>query len=62
VFSDPFRRKRSIWERADEDTLEGTYFRLLQALRQEASPELEEQIRMAAEISARILEGKEVVL
>ena len=51
-----------IWERADEDTLEGTYFRLLQALRQEASPELEEQIRMAAEISARILEGKEVVL
>ena len=58
------RREKQIplWERSDEDTLEGTYFRLLQALRQEASPELEEQIQLAAEISAKILEGKEVVL
>lgn len=55
-------KQTPLWERADEDTLEGTYFRLLQALRQEADPELEEQILLAAEISAKILEGKEVVL
>lgn len=60
--TDRREKQPPLWERADEDTLEGTYFRLLQALRQEAEPELDECILLAAEISARILEGKEVVL
>ena len=55
-------KQTPIWERAGEDTLEGTYFRLLQQLREGASPELDECIQLAAEISGKILEGKEVVL
>lgn len=61
-FRDRREQHKPLWERAGEDTLEGTYFRLLQQRRQGAAPELDECIRLAAEISARILEGKEVVL
>lgn len=61
-FSDRREKQTPLWERAGEDTLEGTYFRLLQQLRQDAAPELAECVELAAEISGKILEGKEVVL
>ena len=60
--TDRREKQMPLWDRAGEDTLEGTYFRLLQQLRQDASPELDACIQLAAEISAKILEGKEVVL
>ena len=62
VISDRREKPIPLWERAGEDTLEGTYFRLLQQRRQDAPAELDACIRLAAEISGKILEGKEVVL
>ena len=51
-----------IWGDESADTLEGVYFRLLKD-RLDTAPEGEaRQIRLAAEISRRILEGREVVL
>lgn len=50
------------WERLDEDTLEGTYLRLLRAKMNVNDPETSEIIQMAAEISRMLIEGKEVVL
>jgi len=50
------------WENLDEDTLEGTYLRLLQRKLEGADPRREELIALAAEISRKILEGKEVIL
>lgn len=50
-----------IWADAGEDTLEGVYFHMLRKAMEEA-PENGERIRLAAEISRRLLEGREVVL
>jgi len=51
-----------IWGDESADTLEGVYFRLLKD-RLDTAPEGEaRQIRLAAEISRRILEGREVGL
>jgi hypothetical protein len=50
------------WERLDEDTLEGTYLRLLRAKMNVNDPETSEIIQMAAEICRMLIEGKEVVL
>ena len=50
-----------LWENTDADTLEGVYFQLLhQALTE--NPEKARQITLAAEISRKILDGREVVL
>lgn len=50
-----------IWGSADEDSLEGVYFGLLrQAM--EAEPENARQIELAAEISRKLLTGREVIL
>lgn len=50
-----------LWENTDADTLEGVYFQLLhQALTE--NPEKTRQITLAAEISRKILDGREVVL
>ena len=50
-----------LWENTDADTLEGVYFQLLhQALTD--TPEKTRQITLAAEISRKILDGREVVL
>lgn len=54
--------KADIWENAGADTLEGTYFRLLQEKLEQAPPEMERSIRLAAEISRKLLQGKEVTL
>lgn len=49
------------WADAGEDTLEGVYFRLLRQLR-EANPDHAQTIDLAAEISRKLLDGREVIL
>jgi hypothetical protein len=54
--------KQNPWDRIGEDTLEGNYFRLLREKMDQAEGEAAEQIALAAELSLKILMGKEVVL
>ncbi|MBQ3488745.1 MAG: metallophosphoesterase [Clostridia bacterium] len=51
-----------LWTGAGEDTLEGTFFGLLRAAAMEAEGREREQILLAAKISRRLLEGREVKL
>lgn len=51
-----------IWSSAGEDTLEGTYFRILREALEDAGERDAARIRQAASISRKILEGREVVL
>ena len=51
-----------LWENAGEDTLEGIYFRILREKLEKADAADAEQIRLAAEISRKILGGREVAL
>ena len=53
--TDPF-------DQAGEDSLRGEYFRILKQQLAQADPEQAELIRLAASISLRLLEGKEVEL
>ena len=48
-----------LWENTDADTLEGMYFQLLHR-RMEEQPENARQILLAAEISRKLLDGREV--
>ncbi|MBQ3193424.1 MAG: DNA repair exonuclease [Oscillospiraceae bacterium] len=50
-----------LWADIDEDTLEGVYFGMLRR-DMDADPENAGRIRLAAEISRKILAGREVVL
>ena len=50
-----------VWAEAGEDTLEGIYFHMLRK-RMEERPEEEAHIQQAAEISRRLLLGREVTL
>ena len=50
-----------IWGDTGADTLEGVYFRLLREA-MEADPDSREEIQLAAEISRKLLEGREVTL
>ena len=50
-----------IWADADKDSLEGIYFGMLRKTMEE-SPEKARQIRLAAEISRKLLSGREVKL
>lgn len=50
-----------LWSGVGEDTLEGAYFRRLKEAMEE-NPASAETIRLAAEISRRILDGREVTL
>lgn len=50
-----------LWENTDSDTLEGMYFQLLHH-RLEEQPENARQILLAAEISRKLLNGREVTL
>lgn len=50
-----------IWGSAEEDSLEGVYFGLLRRA-MEAEPENARQIELAAEISRKLLAGREVIL
>ncbi len=51
-----------IWAGADGDTLEGTYFRMLRSALETADEETGRLIQLAAEISRKILDGREVAL
>ena len=50
-----------LWENTDSDTLEGIYFQLLRRAMEE-QPENARQILLAAEISRKLLDGREVTL
>lgn len=54
--------KQDFWQTAGEDTLEGMFFRLLREKMEAAGPEEQRSIARAAEISARLLRGREVEL
>ena len=54
--------KADPWERIGEDTLEGNYFRLLREKMDQSEGEAAEKIALAAELSLKILMGKEVAL
>ena len=51
-----------IWGDESQDTLEGTFFRLLREKMDAADPQAAARIQMAAEISRRLMEGREVLL
>lgn len=51
-----------VWADAGEDTLTGTYFRLLREAMEAEAPENRRHIALAAEISRKLLEGREVAL
>lgn len=51
-----------IWSNAGEDSFEGMYFGKLQKALETADEDAARQIRLAAQISRKILEGQEVVL
>lgn len=53
---------KDLWQIAGEDTLEGRYFSLLKEKLDAADPELAEELRLAAEISRKLLDGKAVNL
>ena len=59
---DQRREQEDIWSRIGEDTLEGVYFRLLRQKLDQADPAEGEKILLAAEISRKILDGREVAL
>lgn len=56
------REKIDIWACAGEDSLQGAYFGLLKNAYEEATDEERESIRLAAEISRDLLDGREVEL
>lgn len=51
-----------LWENAGEDSLRGVYFRLLREQLEAADPEAQKIIRLAAQLSRKLLDGKEVEL
>lgn len=51
-----------LWASADADTLEGTYFRMLREALESAEEDAARQIHLAAEISRKLLDGREVAL
>lgn len=61
IFVDQMETPLEIWSEADQDSLEGIYFGMLKKAMEE-SPENARQIQLAAEISRKILMGREVKL
>ena len=61
IFRDQTEAPLEIWPEADQDSLEGIYFGMLKKAMEE-SPENARQIQLAAEISRKILSGREVKL
>ena len=56
------RPRTSLWETAGQDSFQGVFFDLLKQALDQASPQDGERIRLAAEISRRLLDGEEVAL
>lgn len=52
---------QDLWTDAEEDSLEGVFFRMLRTAA-ENDPDHAEQIRLAAEISRKLLSGREVIV
>lgn len=50
-----------VWADTDQDTLQGVYFRMLRRA-MDADPGNAERIQLAAEISRKLLEGREITL
>lgn len=50
-----------VWQDAGEDTLAGVYFQLLRRMMEE-NPEIAGRVQLAAEISRKLLSGREVTL
>ena len=61
-FIDHRTEKADLWERMGEDTLEGVYFRLLRQKLDKADADQAGLAALAAEISRKILNGREVAL
>lgn len=59
---DQRREKADLWVKAGEDSLQGTYFQLLKNAHDAADEDTARQIALAAEISQKLLEGREVEL
>lgn len=59
---DEREEERDPFDLSDQDSLRGVFFRLLEEQLEGADPEQAEIIRLAAELSARLLDGKEVTL
>ena len=59
---DSREEKGDIWACAGEDTLQGTYFGRLKAALDEGDDDAQRQIQLAAEISRKMLDGREVSL
>ena len=59
---DEREEERDPFDLSDQDSLRGVFFRLLEEQLEGADPEQAEIIRLAAQLSARLLDGKEVTL
>ena len=53
---------QSLWTGMEEDSLRGAYLKRLKEAADQADPELQHKILLAAEISQKLLEGREVQL
>ena len=53
---------RKLWDQAGEDSLRGAFFGRLRQAAEEADPEMKKKILLAAEISQKLLDGREVQL
>lgn len=51
-----------LWVSAGNDTLEGAFFRLLQDALEDENPDAQRQIRLAAKLCRKLLDGQEVAL
>ena len=61
-FRNRTKPKRELWDCIGEDSFQGVFFDLLHGALEQADPQEAETIRLAAELSRRILDGEEVEL
>ena len=59
---DETTRAADLWEAAGEDSLEGTYFRILQTRMAGADARTRSELELTAKLSRQILQGREVEL
>lgn len=59
---DETTRAADLWENAGEDSLEGTYFRILRARMEGAEEQTRAELELTAKLSRAILQGREVEL
>ena len=54
--------EQDLWGTADEDSLEGVFFSMLQQASRDENPVKQERAKLAARIARQILDGQEVKL